>query len=230
MLGLTVNLGAIVIGSAIGVLARKRISESLTGSVLAAIGLCVLFIGITGLFTGANSIVILLAFAAGTFIGAGIDLDGKLERAGQNLEKKLVRREGSGNLMSGCITFFLISCTGAYTVTACFQAGLGEYSMLYVKAILDIVVSMTMAAGMGIGVMLSVIPMFIYQGLLILCSSFLSPLLSESMIAAMSCAGALITVAIGTNMIGATHLKPVNYLPAIILAPLFQYIADNLPL
>ena len=39
MLGLTVNLGAIVIGSAIGVLARKRISESLTGSVLAAIGL-----------------------------------------------------------------------------------------------------------------------------------------------------------------------------------------------
>ena len=129
-----------------------------------------------------------------------------------------------------CITFFLISCTGAYTITACFQAGLGEYSMLYVKAILDIVVSMTMAAGMGIGVMLSVIPMFIYQGLLILCSSFLSPLLSESMIAAMSCAGALITVAIGTNMIGATHLKPVNYLPAIILAPLFQYIADNLPL
>lgn len=227
MLGLIVNLAAVIAGSGIGVLARKRISDRLTDGVLSAIGLCVLFIGVTGLFTGANAIVILLAFAIGTFIGAGIDLDGKLERAGQRLETRLAGPDREDSLMSGCLAFFLVSCTGAYTITACFNAGMGDHTMLYTKAILDIVVSMTMAAGMGIGVMLSVVPIFIYQGLLILCSSFLSPLLSDAMISAMSCAGALITVAIGTNMIGATRLKPVNYLPAIILAPLFQYIAET---
>jgi uncharacterized membrane protein YqgA involved in biofilm formation len=103
---------------------------------------------------------------------------------------------------------------------------MGDNTMLYIKAVLDLVVSMTMAAAMGFGVVLSIIPMLIYQGLLILCSGLLSPLLSESMITAMSCTGAVITVAIGTNMIGATDLKPVNYIPAIIFAPLLQYIAD----
>ncbi len=228
MLGLLVNLGAIIIGSAIGVPARRHISEKLSSGVLTGIGLCVLYIGITGLFTGANAVVILLAFAIGTFIGVGTDLDGRLERAGQRIEKKLVKEDSGDNLMAGCIAFFLVSCTGAYTITACFNAGIGDNSMLYIKAILDFVVSLTMAAGMGIGVMLSIIPMLVYQGLLILCSGFLSQFLTESMISAMSCAGALITVVIGTNMIGATKLKPVDYLPAIVLAPLFQYIADAL--
>ena len=254
MLGLLVNLGVIIIGSAIGVVAKKKISERIANGILMAIGLCVLYIGITGLFTGANSIVILISFAAGTLIGEGLDLDGKLDRAGQKLADK-IRKKGNSKVDSSTsaessdpkilkpqltgktdiheqvnagLTFFLISCTGAYTITACFTAGLGDNNMLYVKAILDFVVSMTMAAAVGFGVVLSIFPMLIYQGLLILCGGLLSPLLNESMIAALSCAGAVITMAIGLNMIGATKLKPVNYLPAIIFAPVLQYIADLL--
>lgn len=227
MTGLIVNLGAVIAGSLLGVIAKKRISERISNGVLSAIGLCVLFIGITGLFTGANTIVILLAFAAGTLTGEAVDLDGALDRAGKKLASRFSSGGDSHQQVNAGLTFFLVSCTGAYTITACFNAGMGDNTMLYTKGILDIVVSMTMAAGMGIGVILSVIPMLIYQGLLVLCAGLLSPLLSESMIAAMSCAGALITVAIGTNMIGATRLKAVNYIPAIILAPLFQYIADT---
>lgn len=226
MLGLIVNLMAIITGSIAGVAARRKISEEVSGSVLTAIGLCVLFIGIKGLFEDANAVVIMLAFAAGTLFGAGIDLEGKLDRAGQKAADRFSSAGNAHEQINAGLTFFLISCTGAYTITACFTAGMGDNTMLYIKAVLDIVVSMTMAAGMGIGVILSVIPMLVYQGLLILCAGLLSPLLSESMIAALSCSGALITVAIGTNMIGATKLKVVNYLPAIVLAPLFQYIAD----
>lgn len=226
MLGLIVNLAAVILGSMIGVIARKKISENVAGGVLTAIGLCVLYIGITGLFTGANAVVILIAFAIGTLIGAGLDLDGKLERSGQKLSDRFSGEGNSHEQINAGLAFFLVSCTGAYTITACFNAGIGDNTMLYTKAVMDIVVSMTMAAGMGIGVMLSVIPMLIYQGLLILFSGLLSPLLSESMISAMSCTGAVITIAIGTNMIGATKLKAVNYIPAIILAPLFQYIAE----
>lgn len=226
MLGLAVNLAAIIIGSCIGVAAKKRISETVSGMVLTAIGLCLLYIGITGLFTGSNAVVIMLAFAAGTLFGAGIDLDGKLDRAAQRLADRF---SGTGDVhekVRAGLTFFIVSCTGAYTITACFNAGMGDNTMLFAKAALDIIVSMTMAAGMGIGVILSVIPVFVYEGLLVLFSRLLSPLLSESMIAALSCSGAIITIAIGTNLIGATKLKAVNYLPAIILAPLFQYIAD----
>lgn len=227
MLGLIVNLAAVAAGSLIGVIAGKKISGRVSDGILTAIGLCIVFIGITGLFTGANSIVILLAFAVGTLIGEGVDLDGKIDRAGRKLAGKLSGKGNAHQSINAGITFFLISCTGAYTVTACFEAGLGDNTMLYTKAILDIVVSLTMAAGMGIGIILSIIPMLIYQGILIAFSGMLSPVLSDSMVAAMSCAGALITLGIGTNMIGATKLKAVNYLPAIILAPLFQYIAET---
>ncbi len=226
MLGLAVNLAAIIIGSLLGVAAKNRISENVSGNVLPAIGLCLLFFGITGLFTGANAVAIMLAFAVGTMIGAGIDLDGKLDRAGKKLADRF---SGTGDVhekVNAGITFFLVSCTGAYTITACFNAGMGDNTMLFGKAVLDVVVSMTMAASMGGGVILAVIPVLIYEGLLVLCSGLLTPLLSESMIAALSCAGALITVAIGTNLMGATRLKAVNFLPAVVLAPLFQYLAD----
>ena len=228
MLGLAVNLGAILIGSCIGVAAKRKISENVSGMVLTAIGLCLLFMGVTGLFTGANSVVILLAMAAGTLIGAAVDLDGKLDRGGQKLADKISGVGNAHESINAGLTFFLVSCTGAYTITACFNAGMGDNNMLYAKAVLDVVVSATMAAGMGIGVILSVIPVLIYEGLLVLFSGLLSPLLTESMIAALSCTGALITVAIGTNLMGATKLKAVNYLPAVVLAPLFQYIADLL--
>ena len=226
MLGLAVDLAAIIIGSFMGVAAKRKISETVSGMVLTGIGLCVLYIGITGLFTGANAVVILLAFAVGTMFGAGIDLDGKLDRAAHRLADRFSETGDTHGMVNAGLTFFIVSCTGAYTITACFNAGMGDNTMLYVKAVLDIVVSITMAASMGIGVVLSVIPVFIYQGLLVLFSGLLSPLLSESMIAALSCSGAIITTAIGTNLIGATRLKAVNYLPAVVLAPLFQYLAD----
>lgn len=226
MPGLAVDLAAILVGSCMGVAAKRKISETVSGMVLTAIGLCLLYIGITGLFTGSNAVVILLAFAVGTLIGAGIDLDGKLDRAAHRLADKV---SGTGSIhekVNAGLTFFLVSCTGAYTITACFNAGVGDNTMLYAKAVLDLVVSMTMAAGMGIGVILSILPVLAYEGLLILFSGLLSPLLSESMIAALSCSGAIITIALGTNLMGATKLKAVNYLPAIILAPVFQYLAD----
>lgn len=230
MLGLAVNLIAVIAGSGIGVLAGKRITDEISGGVISAIGLCILMIGITGLFTGASSVVMLLAFGIGALIGTGADLDGKLERAGQRLETRMTRDDSRGGFMNACLTFFLVSCTGAYTITACFSAGMGDNTMLYSKAIMDIIVSMTMAAGMGIGVMLSIVPMFIYQGLLILFSSLLAPLMTKDMVAALSCSGSLITIVIALNMMGATRLKAVNYLPAIILAPLIQYLFTALGL
>ena len=109
MFGLAVDLAAIIIGSCIGVAAKRKISESVSGMVLTAIGLCLLYMGVTGLFTGANAVVILLAFAVGTVIGAALDLDGKLERAGHTLADRFSGGGSAHEKATAGLTFFLVS-------------------------------------------------------------------------------------------------------------------------
>ena len=71
---------------------------------------------------------------------------------------------------------------------------------------------------LGFGVMLSAIPIFLYQGGIALAAGVLEPLLNEVAIAEMSCSGSLLIVALGLNMLEVTKLKVVNYIPAIFIA------------
>ena len=84
---------------------------------------------------------------------------------------------------------------------------------------LDLFSSSMLAASLGIGVMLAAVFVLGFQGLLVLMAGFLAPILTDAAIAEMTCAGSLIIIAIGTNLIGITKIKVANYLPAIALAP-----------
>ena len=72
--------------------------------------------------------------------------------------------------------------------------------------------------------MFSAAVIFVYQGALDLFSGVLSPLLSDEMIGAFSCVGALLTITLGTNMMGVTDIKIANYIPAIIAAPVVVWL------
>jgi len=62
-------------------------------------------------------------------------------------------------------------------------------------------------------------------------NTLLAPLLGNpSLLAEMTCAGSLLIVGIGLNLIGVTKLKVANYLPAILFAPILAALADRLPL
>ena len=116
------------------------------------------------------------------------------------------------------------------TINACFFAGMGEFSMLYVKTGLDLIVSLTMSAALGIGVMFAVVPLTLYQGTLILLSGVLSPLMSPVMIDALATTGSIVAALVGTNMIGATKIRIINFLPAVVLAPFAALLAERLPI
>ncbi len=70
---------------------------------------------------------------------------------------------------------------------------------------------------MGVGVALSGVAVFVYQGLITLCASFLAPFLSDAVIAEMKCVGSLLIVALSFNMLGITKIKVMNYVPAVFL-------------
>ena len=111
------------------------------------------------------------------------------------------------------------------TVTGSIQAGLtGDNSVLITKATLDLVSSMMLASSLGIGVLLSAGTVFVIQGGLVLLAGVISPFMSTGAINEMTCAGSLLIVMIGTNLMGITKIKVADYLPAILFAPIIYNI------
>lgn len=91
--------------------------------------------------------------------------------------------------------------------------------MLYTKATLDLISSCVLAASLGIGVLLADIFVFIFQGGLVLLAGLIAPFLTDYAIGEMTCAGSVLIIALGLNLIGVTKIKVANYLPVILIPP-----------
>ena len=93
----------------------------------------------------------------------------------------------------------------------------GSFDTLKAKSVLDGVSSVVFASSLGIGVPLSAVAVFLYQGVIALAAGALSPLLGDAVIAEMTCVGSLLIVALSFNMLGMTKIKVMNLVPAIFL-------------
>lgn len=216
MLGVLVNTGAIIAGSLIGLLFKKGIPQRIMDAVIKGLGLCVIYIGFSGTLKGQNVLILIFSIALGTIVGHLIDLDTRLTRGVEKLESRFRKDGQTGNFSEGFITASLVFCVGAMAVVGSLRAGmLGDHEMLYTKALLDFVSSIVFAASLGIGVMASALAIFVFQGGIVLLSHVIAPLLSDIVIAEMTCVGSLLIFALGLNLIGVTKFKVMNYLPAV---------------
>ena len=231
MVGILIDIAAVIVGSGVGLLLKKGINEKVSKAVMVGIGLCIVYIGITGITSDGNTIVILLALVIGAFIGTTADIDGWLNRVGEKVENRLMKGEGDHKLAKGFVTMTLLSCVGAYAFIASVNAGLGNNEMMLTKAVIDFVVSMMLSSTLGIGVMVSAAAIFAYQTTLALLAGLISPLLlgNADMLDALSIVGAILTIPLGTNIMGVTDIKIVNYIPAIIVAPILAWIVTLIP-
>lgn len=221
MVAVLVNAVTVMLGSTVGLLIKNNLKKSITDAILIGIGLFTVYMGVTGLTVGLNSLVYLLALVIGGVAGTALKIEERIERLGLRIQNKLSKGDAENRFAEGLTGFFIMSCSGAFTVLACFQAGLGNHTMLYTKAAMDLVVSMAMAASLGAGVMLAGVPIVLYEVILVAFSGALAPLLNETVTEAISCTGAILTLAIGLNVAGISKFKVMNYIPALVLAPLF---------
>ena len=215
MFGVLVNTFTVILGSIIGLVCKKGIPERLSDGVMTGIGLCTIAIGVTGLSAGENTLVLILSMVIGVLLGTLLDLDGRLNRG---VEK--VAGKAAGQISQGFITACLLFCIGAMTIVGSLNAGLkGDNEMLLTKSLLDFISSIMLSATLGIGVLFSAVFVLVFQGGIVLLAQFLAPILSTSAIAEMSCAGSLMILALGLNIIGVTKIKVINFLPALVLVP-----------
>ncbi len=228
--GTLVNVAAIVVGSLAGLLLKKGLPPRISGALGVAVGLCVLYIGIDGCLAGENMLVAVLSMVIGAVIGEWLDLDGKLNCLGQAIQDRFAKNDkGGSTIAQSFVSASLLFCVGAMAIVGSLQSGIsGEHGTLYVKAILDGISSIVFATTLGGGVILSIIPLFVYQGAIALLAQFIAPYLSDAVIAEMTCVGSLLIVALALNLLNITKIKVANLLPAVVmpiaLCPLYQLV------
>ena len=123
MFAFLVNALTVVIGSAIGLIFRKKIKKETCDQVLKALGIVVLLIGIFGVIENMISInngkvsfngtlLLIIALTWGTFIGEGLKIDDRLNNLGDKLENKF----NKGKVAEGFIVSTLLYCVGSMTI------------------------------------------------------------------------------------------------------------------
>ena len=229
MIGVIVNTATVLLGSAIGLLFKKAIPKKLADAVMIALGLCTLYIGVSGALEGNNTIVVIIAMVLGTIVGTLLNIDGHLNGLGDKLGER-ISKNGAGEkgaVAQGFVTGSLLFCVGAMTIVGGLKAGLeGDNELYLTKSILDLISSAMLSVSLGVGVMFSSVFVLVFQGAIVLLSGLLAPILSDAAIAEITCAGSLMIIAIGLNLVGIPKIKVANLLPALVFAPLVLYAYD----
>ena len=218
LLGAVVNCLAVVIGASIGLLLKRGLPEKVSTTIMNGLGLCVLYIGISGALNGENVLIAIISIAFGALIGEVLDLDEKLNRFGHLL------KTDSSTFAQGFITASLLFCVGAMAIVGSLQSGLSaNHETLFAKSLIDGIAALVLASSLGAGVMLSAVFVLIYEGSLTLLAKAIEPYLTTSMINEITCVGSLLIIGIAFNMLGVTKLKIMNYVPAIIITILLCF-------
>ena len=226
--GVIVNTGTVLAGSLLGLLFKKGIPEKVSRAVMIALGLFTLYIGMDGALGTQSPLIVVASLVLGAIVGTLLNIDGAINRLGLWAERRFNRGEGEKvSLAEGFMTASLLFCVGAMTVNGAIEAGVqGKNTLFYTKALMDLCSSMMLAAGLGLGVMLSAAFVLVFQGLLVLLAGWIAPVLTPAAIAEMTAAGSLIMVGLGLNLLGVTKIKVADYLPAIVFAPVICWIVS----
>ncbi len=218
MIGVLANTATVIIGSIIGLLIKKGLSQRIAKAMTTATAMAVVYIGISGMLKGQNTLVLVLSMVTGGVIGTLLNLDGHLGTIGKKIEQKFKSDNSDTKIAEGFVSATLLFCVGAMTIVGALQSGLsGNHEMQFTKAILDLISSIVLASTLGVGVILAAGSVFVIQGSIVLLAQVAAPYLSDYVIAEMTCAGSVLIFILALNMLGITKIKLMNFVPAIFM-------------
>ncbi len=228
MLGTIVNTVAILAGSIVGLFLKGGISKRFDDAIMKALGLSVLYIGISGSLKSTDTLLQIISLIIGVIIGEAINLEKALNRLGEKIEARFKKLNKGGSIAEGFVSASLLFCIGSMAIVGAIQSGLeGNHEMLFVKSMLDGITSIIYASSMGIGVTFSAIAVLFYQGAITIAASFLGNVLTEVQITNIGAIGSVVIVALGLNLLQITKIKVANFLPALFI-PMIYYIVQSL--
>ena len=231
MIGTLINTAAILIGGTIGLLFGSRIPERVQSTVIAGMGLFVLAVGMQMFLKTQNYLIVLGALVFGALLGEWWRIEDGLHNIGAFLERRFARddsEEGSDRFIRGFLTASLLFCIGPLAILGSIQDGLtGDFSLIAVKSVIDGFASIAFASTLGLGVLFSALPIFIYQGAISLLAVQLSSVVTDPMMAEMTATGGVILMGVAlSGMLEIKKIRVGNFLPALAVAPLIVWIVS----
>ncbi len=246
-LGTAINFFGVLLFGTLGAFAKRGMPKHISDSIMAAMAVCVIYIGVDGMLEAAPAVpegsflssglvkvlIMILSMGIGALIGELIDFDKLLSRLGDAFEnrinKLIYKSDGEiprGNFARGFVSCSMLFCIGAMAVNGSLRDAFGDPSILLAKTVIDSISCFIMATTLGIGCAFSAFMILFYQGTLTVLGYFLSSVIPAATVTYMSVTGSLIIIIIGMNMLGITRVKTANLVPAIFmplaLAPLFS--------
>jgi len=218
VVGTLVNALAIIDGSTLGVLLRRRIERGMDEILMQGLGLAVIVIGVQMARGTHNVVVLILSMAIGGVLGHLLGIEAGLERLGTWAEARLGAREEGSTFARAFVTSSLLFCVGPLTILGAFQGGLGQPPvLLYTKSVLDGVSSVAIGATLGPGVFLSAGTILVYQGALTLLASSAQTLMTPDVTREFTATGGLLVLGVGITLLGLRPIRVGNLLPALLV-------------
>lgn len=222
MLGTLVNVGAILVGSAIGLMLHTKLSKKVITIIFQAMGLFTLLLGaqmalkMEYLLLGIGSLVL------GSIIGEWIGLEKYMNRFSEWVKRKAKLK--NEKFSDGLITAFLLYCMGSLTILGAIEEGMNSNpDLLLMKSLMDGVSSVALASALGIGVGFSAIPLLIYQGGITLLAGSVGDFFKDSIINELSAVGGILLIGLGINILEIKKLRILNMIPALIIIIILTY-------
>lgn len=234
-LGTIINTAAIVAGGIIGLLFGKLIPERIQKALIVGNGICVMFIGASGAlaeilvfkdggFDTQKALLLILSMVCGIVVGELLNLEKQIERFGDWLKKKTKSTKDNG-FTDAFLTASFTVCIGAMAVIGSINDAIfHDYSILIMKAIIDLITICIMTCTLGKGAVFAAIPVALFQGFVTLIAHFIQPVLTDLALADLSLVGNVLIFCVGLNLIRDRKISVANMLPAILFAIGFSFI------
>lgn len=218
MIGTIVNTTTILAGSVIGSVFKKGIREKHQSALFNAMGLAATGLGINSVVQNMPKsnypVLFIVSLALGSLIGTTLDLDTRFQ--------SLADRFSVGQLSKGLSTGILLFCIGTLSILGPIQSALyGDHTYLFTNAALDFVTSMVLASTYGIGIALTSIVLFCWQGSIYLLAMALGAFMSPDMMTELSVVGGFLIASSGLSILNIKDCKTMNMLPTLIIPILF---------
>ncbi|GHV55878.1 membrane protein [Bacteroidia bacterium] len=223
MVGTLVNASAIIVGSSVGMIFRKKLPKKYEVVYFQVVGLFTLLLGIQMALGLSFPLLVLFSLILGGFIGVKIKLEEKINRLGDVIKAKM--KNENERFTEGLTTAFLLFCMGSMTIVGAIEEGFGTTSdLLLTKSILDFFSSIMLASGLGAGVLFSFIPLLIFQGGITLFVSMIGKDIPHEIISEITAVGGIILMGLSLGLLQIKDLKVINFLPSLLLICLLVWL------
>jgi len=220
MTGTIVNTFAVIAGGTLGLIAHRKLPENINKIYFQAIGLVTIALGINMVWNIENVLLVVLSIVLGAVTGEIFRLENKVESIGQFLKVKLKTK--NERFTEGLVTSFLLFCIGSMTIVGAIQEGTGGSSdLLLTKSVMDFFSAMLLATGLGLGVVVSSVPLFIFQGSITLIAMLGSQFLSDEIILGLTNTGGILLIGLGINILEIKKMSILNMLPSLFFIIIF---------